>query len=185
MQKLNFLKPALPLTIICVIIAFILSFVNAVTSDRIAENIKKEKEEAITKIFPDSVSFDVADNKFYTDCVNDAGSVKDKDGNVIGYYADVSPIGFKGEIALIVGCDLEGKVIRVFCLSTAETPAVGTRATENSYLTNYISLDTHGVESVDTITGATISSKAVKHGIYDATLTAKRIIEEGQTNVEN
>ena len=185
MQKLKFLKPALPLTVICVVIAFLLAFINAVTADRITQNVLKEKEEAILKIFPDTDSFEVSDSKFYTDCVNDAGTVKDKEGNVIGYYADVSPIGFKGEIALIIGLDLEGKVLRAFCLSTTETPAVGTRATEDDYLKKYTSLTASEAEKVDTITGATISSKAVRHGIYDATLTIEKIIEEGKTDVEN
>ncbi len=185
MQKLKFLKPALPLTVICVVIAFILAFVNAVTADKIAQNVLKEKEEAILKIFPKTDSFEVAENEFYADCVNDAGAVNDKDGNIIGYYADVSPIGFKGEISLIVGCDLEGKVIRAFCLSTTETPAVGTRATEDAYLQKYTSLTANEAEKVDTITGATISSKAVRHGVYDATLTIQKIIEEGKTDVED
>ncbi len=180
MQKLKFLAPALPLTVICVVIALVLSVVNAFTADKIADNALREKEEAIVKIFPETDSFEVYDQSFYTDCVNDAGAVKDKDGSVIGYYADVSPVGFKGEIALIVGCDLEGRVLRAFCISTAETPAVGTRATESSYLEKYTSLTASEAEKVDTITGATISSKAVKHGIYDAALTIQKIIEEGK-----
>ena len=185
MQKLKFLKPALPLTIICVVIAFLLAFINAVTEDRIAQNALKEKEEAILKIFPDADSFVIFDKSYYTDCVNEAGAVKNKDGNVIGHYADVSPIGFKGEIALIVGLDLEGKVLRAFCLSTAETPAVGTRATEDTYLEKYASLTSAEAEKVDTITGATISSKAVRHGIYDAALTIEKVIEGGQSHVED
>lgn len=185
MQKLKFLKPALPLTVICVVIALLLSVVNALTEGKIKENALKEKEEAILKIFPETDSFEIYDRKYYTDCVNDAGAVKDESGKVIGYYADVSPIGFKGEIALIVGCDLEGRVLRAFCLSTAETPAVGTRATEDAYLERYNSLTADEAEKVDTITGATISSKAVRHGIYDATLTIQKIIEEGKSDVKD
>ena len=179
-QKYSFLKPALPLTIICVVIALLLSVVNAVTADKIKDNSQKAKEEAIEKIFPEADSFITADTKHYTDCVNDAGKVLDKSGNLLGYYADVAPIGFKGSISLIVGCDLEGKVIKAFCLSTTETPAVGTKATEEGYLDNYKALTAPGVEKVDTITGATISSKAVRHGIYDGTLTISKIIEEGK-----
>ena len=180
MQKYSFLKPALPLTIICVVIALLLSAVNAVTAGRIKENSEKAKSEAIEKIFPEADSFITADSKHYTDCVNDAGSVLDKDGNLIGYYADVAPIGFKGSIALIVGCDTEGKILKAFCLSTAETPAVGTKATEENYLDSYKALTADEAEKVDTITGATISSKAVRHGIYDGAFTISKIIEEGK-----
>ena len=54
MQKLSFLKPALPLTVICVVIALLLAVVNAVTADKIEDNARKEKESAIEKIFPES-----------------------------------------------------------------------------------------------------------------------------------
>lgn len=180
MQKLKFLAPALPLTVICVVIAFILSTVNAFTADKITDNILREKEEAIRTIFPEADSFTSADASLFADSVKDAGTVVDKDGNVLGYYADVSPVGFKGEISLIAGCDLEGKVIKVSCLSTSETPAVGTRATESVYLDKFASLGESDISGVDTLTGATISSKAVRLGIKHATETVSNIIEEGK-----
>lgn len=180
MQKLNFLKPALPLTIICVVIAFLLAFVNAVTADKILDNAKKEKENAIEKIFPESAGFESCDPSLWMDNVSDAGSVKNSSGSVIGYFVEVSPVGFKGEISLIVGCDTEGKILKVSCLSTTETPAVGTKATDESYLEGYKSLTSEQVSGVDTITGATISSRAVRLGIHNAVLTAENIIEEGK-----
>ena len=43
MQKLSFLKPAIPLTVISVVIALLLSLVNMVTANKIAENAIEKK----------------------------------------------------------------------------------------------------------------------------------------------
>lgn len=178
MQKLKFLAPALPLTVICVVIALLLSVVNAVTADRIAENAVREKDEAISTIFPNS-EFKSVESDAYSETVSDVGIVYSND-EVVGYYAESAPVGFKGTISLIVGCDAEGRVIKVTCTASSETPAVGTRATEESYLSSYKSKKADEIGKVDTITGATISSKAVRLGIENAVKAIMIIIEEGE-----
>lgn len=180
MQKFKFLAPALPLTVICVVIALLLSLVNALTADRIKDNALKEKELAIETIFPESNGFENADSSLYAQAVSEAGTVKNESGETIGYYAEVSPVGFKGEISLIVGCDAEGKIIKVSCLATSETPSVGTKATDKAYLDKFDAKSESDVDSVDTISGATISSRAVKTGIKNAVITVHNIIEEGK-----
>ena len=181
MQKLKFLRPALPLTFICVIIALLLALVNAVTADRIIENTLNEKTQAIKGIFTECENFESEENSsLFSSNVSDAGVVLNKEGDVIGYYADVAPVGFKGEIGLIVGTDTEGKVLKVSLLSASETPGVGTKATDASYLANFSGLKSDDVNSVTAITGATISSKAVKAGIESATETIENIIKEGK-----
>lgn len=180
MQKLNFLKPALPLTVICVVIALLLAVVNAVTADKITENALIEKENAIKNIFTECQTFESADASLFENSVSDAGKVFDADGNIIGYYADVAPIGFKGEIVLIVGTDTNGRVISAALLSASETPGVGTKATDETYLSKFSGLKLADVPEVDTITGATISSRAVRQGIASAVKTIEAIIKEGK-----
>lgn len=180
MQKLKFLKPAIPLTVISVVIALLLAIVNSVTADRIVQNTLIEKEKAIKGIFAECEAFSSADQSHFSNSVSDAGSVSGASGEIIGYYADVSPIGFKGEISLIVGTDTDGEVIGVSLLSASETPGVGTKATDSSYLSKYSGLKSEEVLSVDTITGATISSRAVRQGISAALSTIESIIKEGK-----
>lgn len=180
MQKLKFLKPAIPLTVISVVIALLLAVINSVTAGKILENTLIEKEKAIKGIFPECESFASEDASYYENSVSDAGKVLDKDGNVIGYYADVSPIGFKGEISLIVGTDTDGKVVHVTLLSASETPGVGTKATDNSYLGNFVQKTSENISDVSTITGATISSRAVKQGVLSAVTTVDAMIKGGK-----
>ncbi len=180
MQKLKFLKPALPLTVISVVIALLLAVVNSVTADKIVANTLIEKEKAIKGIFSQCETFESGNASLFENSVSDAGVVKDASGSIIGYYADVAPIGFKGEISLIVGTDTECKVVSVSLLSASETPGVGTKATDNSYLSRFSGLALDGVPEVDTITGATISSRAVKNGIASAVTTIEAIAKEGK-----
>ena len=98
-------------------------------------------------------------------------------GKVIGYYADVAPVGFKGEISLIVGTNTEGEVVGVTLLSASETQGVGTKATDEAYLSGFAGLTLDGISGVDTITGATISSRAVRRGIESAVATVNNIKE--------
>ncbi len=180
MQKLSFLKPAIPLTVISIVIALLLAVVNAVTADKIVQNALEEKITAIEGIFSDCDSFTSASGDLYENTVNDAGTVLNAGGEVIGYFAEVSPVGFKGEIKLVVGADTDGEIIKVSLLSASETPGVGTKATDQANLDKYIGHESENVDEIDTITGATISSRAVRSGIRNAETTIEAIIKEGK-----
>ncbi len=168
MQKLKFLKPALCLVVITVGTALLLSLVNFITKDRIAENELEEKRAAIEAIFPDLADFDKASMENPPQSVNEVGIVRNGSHEKIGYYVEISPMGFKDAISMIVGFDADEKIIRAICLSSSETAGVGTKATDASYLDKYAGHTIDNASSVDTITGATISSKAVREGIKSA-----------------
>ncbi|MBR5459947.1 MAG: FMN-binding protein [Clostridia bacterium] len=177
MQKLKFLKPALSLLIITVGVALLLSLVNHITADRIVENNLREKREAIARIFPEVDVFETAEISNLPTTVTEAGTVKGSDGKTIGYYAEIAPVGFKDSINMIVGTDINGSVTEVVCLSSSETAGVGTKATTPEYLVRFTSLDSERAKTVDTITGATISSKAVKLGISEACAAVSMVKE--------
>lgn len=182
MQKFKFLKPALVLLIIAVGVALLLSLVNFITADRIAENTLREKNAAIEKIFteyekPVSESIDKTTFEKIPSTVNDLGYVKNADGETVGYYVEVAPVGFKDAISMIVGISKDKNVVNVICLSSSETAGVGTKATDSAYLQNFISRNSDNVSDVSTITGATISSKAVKSGMLDACLAVELLAE--------
>ena len=185
MQKLKFLKPALSLLIITVGVALLLAIVNHITADKIEENAYTKKMQAIEKIYPDIDTYDDVSTEYATDCVQSIGSVKNADGEWLGYFVEVTPQGFKDVISMIVGVDKNGRVIDVVCLSASETAGIGTKATSDSNLKKYAGLDSSSVGSVDTITGATISSKAVRHGIEDACKSIENIVDAGTSIVNS
>ncbi len=177
MQKFKFLKPALSLLVITVGVALLLSLVNFITENKIRENELREKREAIETIFPELSDFKVASVENLPVNVDEAGVVIGEDDKEIGYYVEISPMGFKDAISMIVGLDTKGKVVRVICLASSETAGVGTKATDAKYLEKYSGRGKDEVAAVDTLTGATISSKAVRSGIA-AACSAVEIIKE-------
>lgn len=151
---------ALKLLLISAVTALLLSGVNALTKDTIAENDAKEKSAAIAAIFPDSDSSESADVTI--DGVNGVWLVT-SGGDILGYAASVSPLGFGGALDMMVGVNSDGTIAGMKIVSHSETPGLGSRVDDPDYLSQYtgksgtLSLG----NGIDAITGSTISSKAV------------------------
>lgn len=165
-----YLKITGVLLVITMSIAFILSFVNAVTKDVIAANEEKKTNEAVALLFPqaeNAISGEAA--VFAEEIANLEGFYKVNDGDkTVGFYAKVAPIGFKGAVTMLVGLDLDGKVCGVEILSHSETVGIGDKALNKDYTDRFNGIKVNGTEpdvSVDAIGGATYSSKAVKEGV--------------------
>ncbi len=148
------------LLIITMCTAFLLSFVNGITKDVIAENERKKTAEAVSAIF-------VGATDIKTEEFNDVLlAVKDGD-KLIGYYATVAPMGFKAEVNMMVGLDTDGKVIGIKILSNSETVGIGDAAFADGYLAGFSGKAESG-ELPDSISGATYSSNAVREGVAQA-----------------
>ena len=110
---------ALKLLLISAVTALLLSGVNALTKDTIAENDAKEKSAAIAAIFPDSDSSESADVTI--DGVNGVWLVT-SGGDILGYAASVSPLGFGGALDMMVGVNSDGTIAGMKIVSHSETP---------------------------------------------------------------
>ena len=176
------------LLIITMCVAFLLSFVNAITKDTIAANDAAKISEALSALFSDAASpHAIAIQGSFDSSVNGFYEVKDGDAS-IGYYADVSPVGFKGAVNMMVALDTEGKVLGVQILTHSETIGIGTKIEEPDFLSGFVgksgsleykkgaSADENGF--IDGISGATYSSKAVIKGV-DQALRAYATVKGG------
>lgn len=157
----------LKLLIISAVTALLLSGVNALTAARIAENNEREKQNAIAAIFPDSDSSRLSDA--VAEDVNSVYLVFAGD-ELLGYAASVSPMGFGGELDMMVGVAADGSVSGIEIVAHSETPGLGSRVNSESYLSQYAGLGGSLAlgSDVDAITGSTISSKAVLRGVNSA-----------------
>lgn len=99
-----------------------------------------------------------------------------KANNGSGYVITLADQGYGGEIRVITGFSKDGSVQNVMLLEQNETPGLGTKAANKDFTGLFIALDR--VESVDTISGATISSSAVKRAVATA-LDQMSILKEG------
>lgn len=153
------------LAAICTGIALLLSVVNMLTEDVIAENSVKAQNEAVLAIFPDGE--DVV--KYVDDSGNEVFVVV-KNGEVIGYCVNTVGSGYVGDIGLMVGLDVDGKVSGISFLSISETPGVGSKVKGEGFVSQLIGLSDSAVvgENVDAISGATFSSKGVVEAVNKA-----------------
>ncbi len=153
------------LAAICTGIALLLSVVNMLTENVIAENVVKEQNKAVLSIFPDGEEV-----KEYTLDSGETVFAIIKDGGIIGCCVNSVGSGYGGDINLMVGIDTDGNVSGISFVSMSETPGVGTKVKGEGFVSQFIGLGENAVigENVDGISGATFSSKGVAEAVNNA-----------------
>ena len=167
------LNMVLVLTIIAVVTAAALAFLNNVTKGPIADAKKAKTEAAIKEVLPEFASLKSAKvmldgDKDSTSC-NLAFNASDE---LVGVAVESSTEkGFSGHLGVMVGFDAEGNITGYNVLETQETPGLGSKAGEwfqkdgkgcvvgMNPATNNMTVKKDGGD-VDAITAATISSRA-------------------------
>lgn len=159
-------KPVVVLTMICIVVAGLLAYVNSVTKPVINAAADREAAAARKDVLPTATSFKELD-------------MDDKPEGVVavfrgsgdsGYVFMVSHKGYGGDVNLICGIDLNGRLVSVRTLSHSETNGIGSMVVDNSsdYRLKFTGLTSEELDSVDTVTGATISSTAYKKAVASA-----------------
>lgn len=167
---LYFLRIGGTLLLICALVALVLSFVNTVTREKIAQNEAEQKRTAMVELFgSDKIEYTELDR-----LESDGERVESvyrvaEDGSTVGYSVLVLSPGFGGDIQMMVAMTADKTVIGVKIVSMSETPGLGTRVDDADYLSQYAGV-TAGLSAseVDMISGATKSSKAVLSGVVEA-----------------
>lgn len=110
----------------------------------------------------------------------------DSQGQLLGYCVEVQSQGFSGPVTMTVGVDLNGAVTGVAVTSHTETAQVGTAAMTPQALARYVgrsgTIRTTGPNSVDAVTGATATSKAITAGVNRALNIVANLDTEGEVN---
>ena len=164
------LRLALILLAITSVVAAALAGVNSITAPIIEQLNAEKTQKAIEAVLPgggDSVAFDDA-----------TGLVSVVYKGEAGYAVQVAPAGFDGAITMMVGVDFDGNVLGISVISHTETAGLGavaaatTSAGENFRAgfvgkSGSVSVTKDGGE-IDSITGATITSRAVCVGVNAA-----------------
>lgn len=95
-----------------------------------------------------------------------------EEGHLLGYCVSVQSQGFGGPVTMTVGVDLNGAVTGVAIESHSETGRVGTEAMTPEALARYVgrsgTIRNSGSNSVDAVSGATATSKAITAGVNRA-----------------
>ena len=113
----------------------------------------------------------------------------DGEGQLLGYCVEVQSQGFAGPITMTVGVDLNGAVTGVAVTSHNEQDRVGTAALTLEALSRYVgrsgTIRSSGPNSVDAVSGATATSKAITAGVNRALNIVANLDTEGEVNYED
>ena len=185
------------LTSIGIISGALLVSVNLLTKDRIASNKQKEIEAAVLRVIPGTK----ASQKIYEEKDFTVYQGKDDQGNLLGFAINTAAGGFQDKILYIFGLNIQlTRISSLYVLNQKETPGLGAKiANERAFLQFWegkecsrpLSLRKPPVEKeklaaseVNTITGATVSSRAVLSSVNAALEKIKKLKEGGKLNVE-
>ena len=183
------LLPALALLLIAGVSSFLLAFVNDVTAPIIAEREAAERAEAMAAVLPAAATF--SEDKTVSLTVDGENEEivyyegLDSTGALVGYVFTASGAGYGGDVAVMTGVDMDGVVTNIEITSINETPGLGMRAQEESFLSQYIGKSgsltvskTAAGDEIQALTGATITSTAVTDAV-NAALAAWQTITGG------
>ena len=165
------------LTLITAGAGLILSLVESVTREPIAEQRRLVTLRALQSVLPltnnspdqDTVQLVTGKDKRGRDVLRTFFRGR-LDGTLSGVaFKVVAPDGYSGNIEIMVGIDPGGTVAGIEILSHAETPGLGDKVTQPAFKANFAGKNLENADwrvkkdggSFDQITGATISPRAV------------------------
>lgn len=168
-------------TVTCLVAAIGLAATYAIAGPRIVAQEKQAEQDALAAVLPDADEFVPASDDVLQAAQDAAGEstvsaiyeAKDASGNTVGWGIKVASRGYGGPIPMVIGMDRGGKVVGLSILSMNETPGLGTRVqTEEWFLDQYLELPAgyteKDVKALDTISGATKSSRGVRNSVIAA-----------------
>lgn len=172
------LRFGLILGIICVISAVVLSATYNLTHDRIEQANAVKFWDALAQVLPGEHEFlavegvrDALGDRFSTVTEVYVATREGFEGAVIS----ASPKGYAGPISIVVGVTPGGEISGVSVIGQTETPGLGAEVTRDGFTSRFVGLssaDSVRVRqdggSIDAVTGATVSSRAVAAGVRDS-----------------
>ena len=165
MSETKTTRKQLPAYLILALIALAAALLLAVTNAITAGPIKAHEEAAQNAAFQSVMEAD----SFSTMKVPEGYDITSlveakKDGKTIGYCAVSSAKGYGGSVAVTLGVDMDGKIVgcQIGDTNFAETTGFGARwRDEPQHAESFIGLSAFGGDTIEAISGATVTSKAV------------------------
>ena len=174
---------------ICLVITAALAGTNLLTESKIEAIEKKQQEESMSEVLKADKyeDYDIVSGKEY--------EALDKDGKVVGYIFVNTTKGYGGDVKVMTGIKVDGTVNAVKVLdATSETPGLGQNTGKADFYDRYSGLSTKkeitvvksgaskDSNSVNAVTGATISSKAVTKAVNEARERFNEIMENEEAS---
>ena len=185
------LKVAGTLTVISLVVAALLGFVNSITADKIAEIDAENTRIAMSAVAPEGSEFgdkiEVTDDMVAA-AATQSGKILElypvtNGGAEAGYVMKISASGSQGSIVMMVGVDANKAITGISVVSHAETSGIGTKVVGNEtntagvpVLDQFVGLSGAGSlvvgSNITAISGATVSTKGITMGANAALAVA-------------
>lgn len=187
---MKLIRSGLVLLIVSMVAALLLGFTNEVTKGKIEEQRRMAREMAMKNVQPEAVEFsEISFKKDPASKVGAAHVAKDSEGNIIGVIFFTYPNGFGGKIEVIVGIGIDGVMSGLRIGFHSETPGFGAEATKEDFYGQFkgknalepmvvVKKETTD-NNIESISGATITSKAILSGVQDAIQLYTSMKEKG------
>lgn len=176
-EDASLIRLVITLTVIGIVSALVLSVVYQWTTPYIEEHQAEAREEAIFSVLEGAVEYEEVTKNGITffEGYNESG-------NLVGVSYVAKGSGYQGTIEIMVGADpSNGEIIYISVLNHEETPGLGARITEEEFKNNFankpfgeyelVNREPSDPYEVETIAGATISTRSVKNIVSEAGLT--------------
>ena len=179
----DMLKIGGKLALICAVAAISLGLVNAVTEPKIDQMKKQKLMNALKQV---AVGMEVGKYKEIKDnpVIKGYYPLKDSSGKNGGYIFKLTGIGYGGDLNIIAGISVKGKVLSVVLMDNQETPGLGKEAENPEYMKKYIGTGEDSPvpvrksqlsqEDADAITGASITFMGIGKALASASDYAKK-----------
>ena len=186
------LKVAGTLTVISLVVAALLGFVNSITADKIAEIDAENTRIAMSAVAPEGSEFgdkmELSEEAVAAASAQGGSKLMElypvtKDGAAAGYVMKISASGSQGTIVMMVGVDANKAITGISVVSHAETSGIGTKVVGNEantagvpVLDQFVGLSGAGSlvvgSNITAISGATVSTKGITMGANAALAVA-------------
>ena len=199
-NKSTIVKDACALFGITLVAGLVLGFVYQWTKPTIEKNRLEAETAAYKVVYADAANFQSSDalTAAVEDCanvlvgsntegitVNNAFEAVDANGDVIGHVMSVTTSkGFGGNIQISIGVTNDGQVTGIEVLESSETAGLGSKAADPEFKNQYLNKTVDSFEvvkenavdnQINSISGATITSKAVTNAVNASIYFAKTV----------
>ena len=187
-------KPVIALTIIAMLAGVALSGVFSMTKEPIEANELMKKRQSYTVVCENAADFREIDSaqkaldeldggtyggsKFGTTTIDEVLEAVDANGNTVGYvFAITNRNAYNPPLKLALGVDPDGKILKIAFIELNETPGKGSKADEPAFKDQFVGKT--DASAVDTMSGATVTSKAVLNAVNAGLDFFQSVIMEG------
>ncbi len=172
-------RPAVVLTVICIIAGAALASAHGVTAPMISAQQEQMLQESLEAALPQAEEFSILEQ------ADDMTIYEGRAGEqVTGWVVVLRQDGYGGSIQMTVGVDADGTVVSpVQIVDHSETPGLGSRIEEDWFREQFAGSDAKSPlqvgDDIDSLAGATTSAQAVSSGVSaSVNEVARRFLQE-------